>query len=543
MLRALLIALAVSSSAAAQERPVAVEAERAQVDSAAAGAPVVLAGDTLFHLYGRIGPFTPRERAAAVERRLRELVRNPALDATEITVDQDGAIYHIAAGDRVLLSVTPEDATGAGRSIDQIALDYATSIDVALTREIRAFSTTSLLLGVAYTGLATIALILLLRLLGRVFPRIYSFLSGPLARRSTVTVQGHEVVSARRVARFAVGAARLARVALTLLFLYLYLPLVFSFFPWTRRLSGEIIGWVTGPVRQIVAGMLDYLPSLFFILVIVVVAYYGTKLIKQFFLAIEDGTFRFEGFYPEWARPTYKLVRLLVMALALIMIWPYLPNSDSAAFRGVAAFLGLLITFGSAGTISNIVGGVMLTYMRAFRVGDRVRIADAVGDIVGQDLLVTRVRTIKNVEITIPNSLVLGSQIVNWSTMARSDGVLLHTTVTIGYDVPWRTVHGLLLGAARATDRVLADPAPFVLQTGLQDFYIAYELNVWTAEPMFMAEINSDLHAQIQDAFASAGIEIMSPHYTALRDGHDPALPDAQTAQPGGTGFRVRRDP
>ena len=524
LLRAGLLAALACAPLAAQA-PVAVQGDSAALPQAPAGAPVVLGSDTLFELYGRVGPFTARERAAAVERRLLDLVRNPSLDVSEVTAVADGSGYTVVAGDVVVMTVTPDDATGAGRPLDQLALDIATEIDVALAREIEAFSMTSILLGLVYSALATLALILVLRLFSRVFPTIYRILAGPVARRGAIVLQGHQLVSASRVGRIAVGAARLVRAALTLVLLYLYLPLVLSFFPWTRRLSGEIIGWVTGPIRLITAALLGYLPSLFFILVILAVTYYSTKLIKQFFLAIEAGAFKFEGFYPEWARPTYKLVRLLVIALALIMVWPYLPNSDSAAFRGVAAFIGLLITFGSAGTISNVVGGVMLTYMRAFRIGDRVKIADTVGDVVGQDLLVTRVRTIRNVDITIPNSLVLGSHIVNWSTMATGDGVILNTTVTIGYDVPWRRVHELLIAAARSTPLVVDSPAPFVHQTSLNDFHVSYELNAFTRDPGRMASIYSDLHARVQDTFAEAGVEIMSPHYAALRDGNEVTLP------------------
>ncbi|HUF13753.1 MAG TPA: mechanosensitive ion channel family protein, partial [Longimicrobiales bacterium] len=340
-----------------------------------------------------------------------------------------------------------------------------------------------------------------------------------------IRVQKLEVISRARLARALLFVARALRFAATVMLVYLYLLLVLSFFPWTRRLSGEIVGWVVGPLSQVLGGMIGYLPSLFTILVIVAVTYYGTKLVKRFFLAIEQRSIRFSGFYPEWARPTYKIVRFLIIALAVIMVWPYLPNSESQAFRGVAAFLGLLITFGSAGMIANVVGGIMLTYMRAFHVGDRVRIADTVGDVVEQNLLVTRVRTSKSVDVTIPNSLVLGTHIINWSMRAREGGVLLHTTVTIGYDAPWRQVHGLLIAAAKKTDLILADPAPFVLQTSLNDFHVSYELNVWTLQPERMMWIHSRLHENIQDAFNEAGIEILSPSYGALRDGNTVAMP------------------
>lgn len=178
-------------------------------------------------------------------------------------------------------------------------------------------------------------------------------------------------------------------------------------------------------------------------------------------------------------------------------------------------------------TISNVVAGVILTYMRPFQLGDRVKIADTVGDIIEKTLLVTRVRTIKNVDITIPNSLILGAHIINFSSSSfNPPPLILHTSVTIGYDAPWRTVHELLKKAAAATPHILKTPEPFVLQTALNDFYVSYEINAYTDEPNLMATIYSDLHQQIQDTFNEAGLEIMSPHYTQVRDGNKTTIPE-----------------
>lgn len=508
----------------------------------ATGDAVVVRGDTLFRVYGRIGPFSAADRARATERRLDDVIRNPSLDVREVRATETGSGWDITVGDVPVMTLTPEDAVGAGRAIDVLARDYATAIQVVVEREVEAFSLTRIALGALYTALATALLFFVLRLFSRVFPAIYRFIRTSLpARMRPINIQDFEVVSGARLARLMLFLARAARFGATVLLLYLYLPLVLSFFPWTRRLSGEIVGWVTRPLTQVLDAMLGYLPSLFTILVIVAVTYYGIKLVKQFFRAIGQGSISFSGFYPEWAAPTYKIVRFLIIALAVIMVWPYLPNSESQAFRGVAAFLGLLITFGSAGMIANVVGGIMLTYMRAFRVGDRVRIADTVGDVIEQNLLVTRVRTSKSVDVTIPNALVLGAHIVNWSTTAREGGVLLHTSVTIGYDAPWRQVHALLVSAAQATEGVAAEPEAFVLQTSLNDFYVTYELNAWTLQPERMLSIQSRLHENIQDRFNEAGVEIMSPHYGALRDGNATAIPDEYLPpgyRPGGFFFR-----
>lgn len=320
--------------------------------------------------------------------------------------------------------------------------------------------------------------------------------------------------------------ARLARLGLTIVLFYIYIPLVFSFFPWTRSVGATLLGYVLGPIKFGLNAFVAYLPNLLIVFVVICFSYLAVRVARFIFREIERGTIGWPGFYPEWAMPTFKIVELLIVAFALVLIFPYLPGSDSPAFKGVSIFLGVLFSLGSTSAVANIVAGVILTYTRAFRTGDRVRIADTVGDVTGKTLLATYVRTIKNVDITIPNALVLGSHIVNFSTSAQGQPLILHTTVTIGYDAPWRQVHALLTEAAAATPAILREPKPFVLQTALDDFYVAYEINAYTDQPNRMATIYSDLHQNIQDKFNEAGVEITSPHYSAIRDGNRTAIPE-----------------
>ena len=525
--RAAVLTVALALPAWAQQ-PAAAESEP---PTQLSGEPVVLRGDTLFSLYFGLGPFTVGERARAVERRLDDSIREPSLAGPEVTIEEEAGVWHIDNRDLRLLTVTAADAEAVGTTADQLARDHALTIEVALRREIEAVSFTRIALGALYALLVTALLIATLRGMARAFPPINRWIEHEMPKYvPAIRLQKLELIRAERVSRFFLILSRLTRLVLTLALLYLYLPLVLSFFPWTRGLSGEIVGWVVRPLTQIVAGMLGYLPSLFTILVILAVTFYAIKLVKHFFLAIESGSLAFEGFYSEWARPTYMITRFMIIALSVIMVWPYLPRSDSDAFRGVAAFLGLLITFGSAGMIANVVGGVMLTYMRAFRIGDRVRIAETMGDVIEQNLLVTRVRTSKMVEVTIPNSQVLGSHIDNWSPAARSGGVVLHTEVTIGYDVDWRQVQGLLLNAAQGVPGLLAEPEPFVLVTALNDHHVGYELNAYTDTPNSMARTYALLHRNILDVFNEAGIEILSPVYEAGRDGNPSTIPERNRA-------------
>jgi small-conductance mechanosensitive channel len=210
-----------------------------------------------------------------------------------------------------------------------------------------------------------------------------------------------------------------------------------------------------------------------------------------------------------------------------VVLYPYLPGSESAAFKGVSIFVGVLFSLGSTSVVANIFAGLSLTYMRAYKMGDRVKIGETMGDVIEIKMYGTRIRTVKNVYVTIPNSQILQGPIVNFSTEARDRGLILHTSVTIGYDTPWRTVHQLLIDAALQTRDILKNPPPFVLQTALNDFYITYELNAYTHQASFMARIYSDLHENIQDTFNEAGTEIMSAHYMHVRDGSRTAIPDA----------------
>jgi small-conductance mechanosensitive channel len=209
----------------------------------------------------------------------------------------------------------------------------------------------------------------------------------------------------------------------------------------------------------------------------------------------------------------------------VVVIWPKIPGSSSDIFKGVSVFLGLLVSFGSSSAIGNMVAGLVITYMRPFVLQDRVKIGDVTGDVVEKSLLVTRLRTIKNEIVTIPNSTILSGNTINYTIMAKKEGFILHTTITIGYDEPWRKIHDLMINAALATEGVDVKRKPFVLQTSLEDWYVAYQINAYTKQPEKSALIYSNLHANIQDKFNEAGVEIMSAHYQTLRDGNKTTIP------------------
>lgn len=497
-----------------------------------AGAPVTFAETTLFELYDHLGPFTPQDRARAVSERLTRLTKDPFTRIYPITAVDRDSTSELIYGDMVVMTVTDRDAQPTGKSRQELAKEYATVAQGALAQSREQVTGQALIVNVAWAAADTIVFILFLVLLHKMFPKAYAKIE---TWRGTfihsIKIQNVELLSAEQIACTLTAMVQTIRIAAVLALLYVYLTTVLGIFPWTRSISAALFGAVVTTLSTIGDAFATYIPNVVSIVIIVIVTRYIIKLIRLFFTGIERGAITFTEFQREWAQPTYKIVRFMVIVFAAIAIFPYIPGSQSEGFRGISVFLGLLLSLGSAVSISNIIAGVVLTYMHPFRLGDRVKVADTIGDVIETGLLVTRIRTIKNVDVTIPNSLVLGNHLINFSSSAKQLGLILHTSVTIGYDAPWKQVHELLIAAARATPHILQEPAPFVLQTSLDDFYVTYEINAYTAHPNLMASIYAELHQRIQDTFNEAGVEIMSPHFTQVRDGNKLAVPDAYLPQ------------
>jgi small-conductance mechanosensitive channel len=386
-----------------------------------------------------------------------------------------------------------------------------------LTPLLRRLVITAFVLGVA---------LLLLIALGRLRKRATAFLEEKRERIPTFRFRGLELVSAQTLIRNADWVLRgIYVLALTLVVLGAGL-LVFGQFPATQGYVRQVVLWLWNPIVAIFHGMLGYLPNLFYILVIVMVTRFIVRMINYVFGAAERGLISLEPWiHRDVARPTGLIIKVVVVVVALFFIAPLVPGTGSTAAKGVSIILGLMISFGSTTTIGNLVAGVGLMYMRPFRQGERVRIGETVGDVIERTFLYTKVLTIKNEEVIVPSLTAFGSPIVNYSARAQAQGLILHTSVTIGYDAPWRQVHELLLRAAEQTSHVAKEPKPFVLQTALNDFYVGYEINAYTNQPVKMAQIYSELHQNIQDRFNEAGVEICSPHYRQLRDGNTTTIP------------------
>ena len=491
------------------------------------GAPVEIDGQPVFIIYAPVGSFTARERAEAIQERIIALCNRRGVGIESIHAEDRITWTVIVAGNDRIMGITEADARAAERPRAELATEYTEIIRMVVTQYREDHSWRRLSRGALYAFLTTIgaAGLLLACFISRrrVRSRVERWVASREAR--------HPLLSASSRFRRYLGPpfTLIFRTLFWILVLGLvqtYVAVVLRFFPSTRYTSHRLTNWLLSELAAFGRSCIGYVPNLLLIGVICLLTSYLIKLNQYVFQEIADGKLTIRGFYPDWAQPTAKLVRGLILVAAAIVAFPYLPGSESPAFKGISVFLGVLLSLGSTSAVAHAVAGTILTYMRAFQIGDFVRIGNDIGEVTEKTLLVTRIRTQKNELVTIPNGTVLGGVVVNYSAEAKHQGVIFHTTVTIGYNAPWRQVHELLVSAALATIDILEDPAPFVVQTALNDFYVAYELNAYTSRPENMQNIYSALHQNIQDKFNEAGVEINSPHYTSLRDGNRTTIPD-----------------
>jgi small-conductance mechanosensitive channel len=503
-----------------QEGPANVRAE----ETSTAEQPVIFNDKVLFHLATTAEGHELQKRAEEVSKRVKVIADAPRFSVDSIaTKDFNGPMTLIVAGDEVVMAVTDQDTVSTGKSRQQLAVEYSGVLRTAIEKYRRDRSLEQRIYAVIYTVITTIVLAAILILMGKLKHKIEQRIDKrSKAWEKGLKIQSQEIVRAEKISELLKGGLRGIRLILVLIFLYVYLQLVLGFFPLTHSIASQVLSYVLLPLTTIGNGFIKQIPNLLFIIVLVLLVRYILKAMKIFFLGIERQRLTFRGFYPEWARSTYRILSFLVIAFSVVVAFPYIPGSDSLAFKGVSVFIGVLFSLGSQSAVSNIVAGFALTYRRAFRVGDRVKIADFTGDVMETRFQVTTLRTVKNEEIIVPNSMILNSHVINYSAKARDGGLILHTNVTIGYDTPWRQVHAMLLMAARNTPGLLPEPEPFVLQKSLDDFYVTYELNVYTDKPERMGAFYSGLHQNILDVFNEYGVQIMSPNYEADRS--EPAI-------------------
>lgn len=476
-------------------------------------APVRIDGKVLFKVRGS-GSLPAETRAEAIAGRIVEVARDPGVAPESLQVEERPLGSTIVAGRQALMTVLDADARIDGIERQVLAQVNLLQIQRAIDRYRSDRERSTLLRGTAYAAAALVLLGVVLY----VVRRLRHFVDGVLERRyrarlDHLQIGGFKVLHAERLWGGLRSVIASGFWLLSLIVAYFALDFALLQYPATRGFAVDLLGLILDPLAKMGHGVVSSIPSLVFLVILVLVTRYVLRALHLMFGAIEQGSVKLKGFDRDWTWPTYRIVRLLVVAFAVVVAFPYIPGSGSDAFKGVSLFLGIIFSLGSTSIIANIIAGYSMTYRRAFRVGDRIKVGDIVGEVTEVRLQVTHVRSLKNEEVVIPNSVILNSAVVNYSTLAASQGLVLHTTVGIGYETPWRQVEAMLLMAAGRTPRLLKEPPPYVLQKSLGDFAVNYELNACTDRPGEMNAIYTELHRNILDVFNEYGVAIMTPAY------------------------------
>lgn len=482
--------------------------------------------DTLFLIYAKMGASTPKERAMNITNKIKILCKDNFMKIDSILPVESDDMTDIAYKDMIIMTISEMDALWNNKSESELAKQYSDIIKNAVSKTREEDSIKKLGIRIGLVILVIAGAWLMIWLISKAYLSGKNVLTDKKDKwLKSLSFKDYTFLTIEQEINIIYFLIKILKWVLIVLLLYLILPMIFSIFPFTRGWADTLFNLIWTPFKGIFVSVWEYLPNIFTILVIYFIMRYFIRFVRYVFKEIEAENLKISGFHTDWAMPTFGIARFFLYAFMFILIFPYLPGSDSNIFRGVSVFLGILFSLGSSSAIANMIAGLVITYMRPYKIGDRIKIADLTGDVIEKTMLVTRLRTIKNEEITIPNSAVLSGNTINYSAYSKNEGLIIHTTVTIGYDVPWKDMHQALIDAALRTNLVLKESQPFVLQTSLDDFYVSYQLNAYIKESNKQAVIYSDLHQNIQDICNERGIEILSPHYRYARDGNATTIP------------------
>lgn len=509
----LVTALLMNAPCAAAQDAAKGAASDAHPEAEFRSAPVEIDGVELFRVRGTRS-YPAEKRAEEIAQRIVALAKDPSFRIDALRASESSLGAEIIGGAQRVMVVVDADAQLEGVNRAVLAEVIVTRIRSAVenyrearTRENLMSATVRAVIATAVAALLTLLIIWSVRRVMAVLERRYR------DRIHSVSVQSFQILRRETLWAALRGVVAFLRLIAVLAVLYVYLQYVLALFPWTRSAGNRLEGYVIGPLETMGQGIVAQIPNLIFLAILFFVTRYVLKLVHLYFNAVESGAVTISGFETEWAQPTYRLVRIAIVAFSLVVAYPYIPGSGSDAFKGISIFIGILFSLGSSSAIANIIAGYMLSYRRAFKVNDRIRIGDVTGDVTEVRVQVTHLRTVKNEEVIVPNSSILNNEIVNYSSHARREGLILHTEVGIGYETPWRQVEGMLVVAAERTRELLKQPPPFVLQKKLGDFAVTYELNAYCSDAQRMAALYTEMHRNILDVFNEYNVQIMTPAY------------------------------
>jgi small-conductance mechanosensitive channel len=491
--------------------------QKARIDSLRAittGIPLLIEADTLFCIYTNKGGLSPAARVDQTEKIIIRLGKEYETEPDSVSLLAEETFTDIVYNEKVILSVTDKDALWMNCSRDELAQQYRLKIVSTLKVLKQKYGFSQLIKHLLLFVLVILIQYVLIRLTNYFYQKLKIKIDQVKGRYiKPLFIKNYEFLSVLKQEKLLFSLFNILRYIFIFIQLILSILTIFSIFPQTEALAMQLFSYILSPLKKIGTSIINYIPNVFTIIIIWLIIKYVIKGIAYLSNEITNERLKISGFYPDWAKPTYNLIRFLLYAFMIVLIYPYLPNSQSHIFQGISVFLGLIVSFGSSSAIGNIVAGMIITYMRPFKLKDRIKINDIIGNVIEKTPIVTRILTLKNEIVTIPNGTIMNSQITNLSESARTKGLILHLEVTCGYETPWRQVHQLLIDAAEATGGVMPAPHPFVLEQGFNDMNVIYQINAYINDADQLIKIGSDLRQNIQDRFKEAGISILSPHY------------------------------
>lgn len=468
-------------------------------------APVAPFGDTLFTIYGNVGTIRVEQRAEFISKNIKKLRKTPFFNPDSLLVVGDEVECDVIYGDEIIFGVTAPQAHAAGKTKVELATEYRDIVAKAIVKEQKIHKLSDFLKELGLAILVLVITFFVIKYLNFFYRKLRRYLEYHTGSSKEVV---NTIVNRKTQVRIVIGFANTVRFCLVLIILYLAVLGISHVFPTTRGFSEMLLGYVLTPLKSAAIATWLYMPNLFEIVIIVLIFRTLIKTIRSLAKKIDEGGIKIGGFHPDWAMPTYQLLKIIFIIFSLIFIFPLLPSSHTDIFKGVSVFVGILFSLGSSSVVSNVVSGLVITYMRPFKVGDRIKMGEHVGDVIEKTGLVTRIKTAKNEVVTIPNSSLMTAQTINYSSSAKEHGLIVHSSITLGHSAPWRKVHELLMEAALDIPLVLKDPKPFVLQTALDNIKVQYEINAYIDDASQMAFVCSELHENIRDVFEREGIEI-----------------------------------
>ena len=482
------------------------------------GRPIVFEKDTLYYLYTSYGPYDIDTRVKYVEEKLKELYNDPYFVADSIKIKPAGDYLSVMYNDKTITGISMVDALWENSSQTELAQRYANIIKNTIVKYKEQNSLKSVLIRLAELLLVLFIAFILVWAINRLFDFLKKItLNSEHRFLTSIRIRNYDFIKKPGIVKALVKLLAILRIVFLLFLLITIIPLIFDIFPSTQYLSKIIVQWISEPIKNVGIAIIGYLPHLFYIVIIAVITRYVLKILRFFALEIERGILKIKGFHPEWTHTTYVLARMMLWVLALVIMFPHLPGSDSDAFKGISVFLGVLISLGSSSSISNAIAGIVISYMRPFQVGDWIKSGEIIGAVIEKNALVTRLKTINNEDITIPNSAILSGATMNFTSIGKEIGLALNVQVKVRYDYSDNLVEELLIEAALKTNGISPKPHPYIFQISLSELNAVYELNAYTFHPENMYFIKSDLTKNIQSTFRQANIEIFSTQYVEIR--------------------------